>query len=205
MSVCPKCGYRLKITDIKAECPQCGVNLMYFDMEQRLERDAVNAAEEEKKVQAFREGVKSSSIGSILTIARLVVYVLFTGALLLPVFQNAQGGFGLLQMISEMTAKDADIMAVLFGSQTAVLSTVYFFGTVLIALVSLILSFFSFTKHGTGRNMVTAAIAALAQVVPAALLASGGTMSFGAGFYVEAVLVVVLFVMHFVIGKKLKQ
>lgn len=37
MDRCPKCGYKLKITDLKPECPGCGVNLMYYDMQLRLE------------------------------------------------------------------------------------------------------------------------------------------------------------------------
>ena len=27
MANCPKCGYKLRMIDIKAECPKCGVNL----------------------------------------------------------------------------------------------------------------------------------------------------------------------------------
>ena len=33
MAVCPKCGYKLKLTDWKPNCPKCGINLNYYGLE----------------------------------------------------------------------------------------------------------------------------------------------------------------------------
>ena len=51
MAVCPKCGRKLKLTDIKPTCPGCGVNLLYYKIEERLEVDAINAELEHAKTQ----------------------------------------------------------------------------------------------------------------------------------------------------------
>ena len=40
MANCPKCGYKLRMIDIKATCPKCGVNLIYFNHQERLAEDA---------------------------------------------------------------------------------------------------------------------------------------------------------------------
>lgn len=211
MATCPKCGYQLKITQLKPDCPNCGTNLMYYQMDQRLEADHSLAEKEVAAVKRIIQGIKSASVGSVLPIIRLVAYLLSIAALLLPVFQTKRTSSqflstsSLLDLIIAMTEKGADMMAVLFGSQTAVLVTVFFFGSVLFLLISLILSLFSFTKHGTGRNMIMAAFTALIQIVPAALLASGGSAVPDIGFYSIAVLLAAVFVLNYFIGKRLKK
>ena len=65
MAYCPKCGYKLKITDYKPECPSCGVNLMYYNMEERLAEDADKAIEILKAngEDAYRLGVIGEGSG----------------------------------------------------------------------------------------------------------------------------------------------
>ena len=52
---CPKCNYKLKITDWRPECPKCGVNVMYYGIEDRLREEADKAEENFKS--AFQQQV----------------------------------------------------------------------------------------------------------------------------------------------------
>ena len=51
MAICPKCGVKLKLTDIKPICPKCGINLIYYGMEERLLEDADKAESEHARMQ----------------------------------------------------------------------------------------------------------------------------------------------------------
>lgn len=87
MAYCPKCGYKLKITDYKPECPSCGVNLMYYNMEERLAEDADKAEAEHIALQPRIDRVKSAAVGSPLSIVRLVCIFIPLGMLFLPLVQ----------------------------------------------------------------------------------------------------------------------
>ena len=58
MANCPKCGYHLRMIDIKADCPKCGVNLIYYNHQERLDADADKAEEEHIKFQPKIDRVK---------------------------------------------------------------------------------------------------------------------------------------------------
>jgi hypothetical protein len=84
MANCPKCGYRLKFTDFKADCPCCGVNLMYYNHQERLAEDADKAEAEHVQMQPKIDRIKFAFIGTKLSIARLVLLFLPIGMLFLP-------------------------------------------------------------------------------------------------------------------------
>ena len=84
MANCPKCGYKLKLIDVKAECPKCGVNLMYYNHQERLQEDADKAEEEHVRMQPKIDRVKFSFIGTKLSIVRLVLLLVPIGMLFLP-------------------------------------------------------------------------------------------------------------------------
>ena len=86
MSNCPNCGRKLKITDFKPECPGCGVNLLFFNNEERLMDEAEKAEAEHAVFQKKLDRMKASYVGSPLTIARIVLYVLPLVSLLMPLF-----------------------------------------------------------------------------------------------------------------------
>lgn len=86
MANCPNCGRKLKFTDFAPECPGCGVNLLFFNNEERLMDEAEKAEAEHAKFQKKLDRMKASYIGSPLTIARIVFYVLPLVFLLLPLF-----------------------------------------------------------------------------------------------------------------------
>lgn len=86
MASCPNCGRKLKITDFKPECPGCGVNLLFYNNEERLMDEAEKAEAEHAVFQKKLDRMKASYVGSKLTIARIVLYVLPLVFLLLPLF-----------------------------------------------------------------------------------------------------------------------
>ena len=84
MANCPKCGYHLRMIDIKADCPKCGVNLIYYNHQERLDADADKAEEEHIKFQPKIDRVKFAFIGTKLSIVRLVMLLIPIGMLFLP-------------------------------------------------------------------------------------------------------------------------
>lgn len=84
MANCPKCGYKLRMIDIKADCPKCGVNMLYYNHQERLAEDADKAEEEHIKFQPKIDRVKFAFIGTKLSIVRLVMLLIPIGMLFLP-------------------------------------------------------------------------------------------------------------------------
>ncbi len=84
MANCPKCGYKLRMIDIKAECPECGVNLIYFNHQERLTEDADKAEEEYIRLQPKIDRVKFAFAGTKLSIVRLILLFVPIGMLFLP-------------------------------------------------------------------------------------------------------------------------
>jgi hypothetical protein len=84
MAVCPKCNYKLKMTNIAPNCPKCGTNLMFYGFEERFYREAKFA---EMDIAAFRvwvAKVKAAFLGGKLQIARLCAVLLPIASLLVP-------------------------------------------------------------------------------------------------------------------------
>ena len=81
---CPKCNYKLKLTDWRPECPKCGVNVMYYGIEDRLREEADKAEYQHAKSQPKFDRLKFSLIGHPLSIVRLVLGLLPIVATLLP-------------------------------------------------------------------------------------------------------------------------
>ncbi len=92
MAKCPKCGYKLKITDWRPECPKCGVNIVYYGMENQLLDDADSAEAEHAHFQKRLDRLKASFIGSKFTIIRIILSLLPVGALFLPLAKIAYSG-----------------------------------------------------------------------------------------------------------------
>ncbi len=84
MANCPKCGYKLRMIDIKAECPKCGVNLLYYNQQERLALDADKAEEEHIKMQPKIDRIKFAFVGTKLSIVRLISLLIPIGVMFLP-------------------------------------------------------------------------------------------------------------------------
>ncbi len=98
---CPKCNYKLKITDWRPECPKCGVNVMYYGIEDRLREEADKAEYQHAKSQPKFDRLKFSLIGHPLSIVRIVLGLLPIVATLLPM--------GSVQYVLPYATKDATV------------------------------------------------------------------------------------------------
>lgn len=98
---CPKCNYKLKITDWRPECPKCGVNVMYYGIEDRLREEADKAEYQHAKSQPKFDRLKFSLIGHPLSIVRIVLGLLPIVATLLPM--------GSVQYVLPYVTKDATV------------------------------------------------------------------------------------------------
>lgn len=179
MAVCPKCGRKLKITDIKPTCPGCGVNLLYYKIEERLEVDAINAELEHAKTQKRVDRAKDAMFGSPLAIVRLVLLVLVVGMFFVPLATfHADGPYfdkttslNALEIYNSVSSLDFDGMFVLAGSPVLktsfmflAISAVTIVVSVLCALLELIFSFLSSSPHGFSRNITLASVGIVSAV-----------------------------------------
>ncbi len=228
MAVCPKCGRKLKITDMKPECPGCGVNLLYYKIEERLEVDAINAELEHAKTQKRIDRVKAATVGSPLAIVRLVFLVLVVGTLFLPLASFRMAGplydnsltINALELYNKVSAMDFDALFVMLGSPLLgksiiflAVSIVTIVLTALSALLGLILSILSSSKKGFARNLILAIIGIvattasivcynlfIANITPVFPGLVGGGVGFGAYIVIAAFVLVIA--INVVIKKK---
>ena len=179
MAVCPKCGRKLKLTDIKPTCPGCGVNLLYYKIEERLEVDAINAELEHAKTQKKVDRAKDAMFGTPLAIVRLVFLVLVVGMFFVPLATfHAVGPYfdktttlNSLEIYNSVSSLDFDGMFVLAGSPVLktsfmflAISAVAIVVSVLCALLELIFSFLSSSPHGFSRNITLASVGIVSAV-----------------------------------------
>lgn len=177
-SLCPKCGRKLKLTDLKPQCPGCGTNLLYYKIEERLETDALNAEIEHAHTQKKLDRAKAAMVGSPLAIARLVLYVLIVAAFCLPLAKMSAAGpffesnstYSAIQIVTELMDFDFGALG-LIGAPVVGDAALYFAITVvcvavaaLFALFELIFSFLSCSPRGFSRNIIFSAIGLVASV-----------------------------------------
>ncbi len=216
MSNCPKCNKKLKVLYLKQTCPYCGANLMYYDFENRLADDAASAQKEWGKVEDLLSGIKKSAIGSNAAIIRLVLFFLPVAALLLPVFKfdyyNAfsGGNVSLISMIKLLINPAAvdyapdSAAGTVFGSTTLIFCLAAFASVVVFALLSVVLSLFSFTKNGFKRNMIVTCMGlAVFAALSVAVCITGGGITYG--FYAVIALTVLTTALHFSVNKKISN
>lgn len=168
MANCPKCNYKLKLTDWRPNCPSCGVNLVYYGMEERLLADADKAETEHAYFQKKLDRVKASYAGSKLTIARIVLTVLPLGMLFLPLAQivlkapyiDKTTNLSILTIGMKVANLDFDALLKLAESQIVgtpflmmAISMVCILLTAVLSLLGLILLFLSCSPRGFSRNL----------------------------------------------------
>ena len=84
MAQCPKCGKKLKFTDVSQFCPACGVNMRFVNFEENFYKEAKYAELSQANMHVKVRHMKAAFIGSKLAIARLAVMLLPLAALLAP-------------------------------------------------------------------------------------------------------------------------
>lgn len=84
MSVCPKCGRKLKMVNISQYCPSCGVNLRFYGFEDRFYLEAKQAELAFAQLHIKLNHFKAAFVGNWLMITRLAVSFLPMTSLLIP-------------------------------------------------------------------------------------------------------------------------
>ena len=180
MSVCPKCGRKLKITNLKPTCPDCGVNLLYYKHEESLEVDSINAEIEHAKTQQRIDRAKASIFGSPLMIVRMVVLVLAVGLFFLPLatvhtvgpYFEHRTTINPIVVYNTISAMDFDGFFGLIGSSVFGTSMIYFLVSaltlvvsLLCALLSLVFCFLSLSPHGFSRDITLSIVGIVSTVI----------------------------------------
>ena len=166
---CPKCNYKLRIRDWRAECPKCGVNLLYYGIEDTLRKEADEAEYHHAVRQPKFDRLKFSLIGHPLSIVRLVLGLLPIVCLLLPMgtvryvlpFGVTETKVNLVSIISFFTGNSLDfgLLTKLFGSELIgkgmvlwAVAVVFLLLTALAALIGFFMLPLSCSPKGMRRN-----------------------------------------------------
>lgn len=195
MSNCPKCNKKIGAFYFKQNCPHCNANLMYYDFDNRLKADAALAEKEWSAVEKVTGGIKSSSVGSLMAVLRLISFFLPVAALLLPSF-SVNGNVTLISVIKQVTSNAGAV----FADTSLLLCFAAIASAIVFALVNLVVSLFSYTKNGFKRNLVfsVAGFVIFAGLGIAVIVTGGGILY---GFIVAAALQLLTVVLHFVVKK----
>lgn len=179
MARCPKCGYKLKIWDVKAECPKCSVNIANYDWERRLEEDSVKAEAAFARLHENMRRFKFSIYGNRLRIARIPVSVLPLFTLLLPLgrlavslpFYEATITVNIISIVMNIMKFDIGGIFKFPGSSIAgdaglmfMLSLLFFLLAVIslpVSLVFLLLNFKKLNSKGLSLTNLAAALLVL--------------------------------------------
>ena len=228
MAQCPKCGKKLKLTDISQFCPACGVNMRFVDFEKNFYKEAKLAELSQANMHVKVRRLKASFIGSKLAIARLVVMILPLLALLIPAgtfsislpYKEASFAFSGLGVYSLFTDGGLDYIMKMTGSlvDSAAFSAlktalICYLAVAVIAVLILFISIFCFCsiKNMQKVNVILAIFGIVASVIDMVLImrfekvaASGVFLSGknGFGLIVAILLFIVVLVVNFLLVKK---
>ena len=192
MANCPKCGYKLKITDISQYCPKCKVNMRFYGFEENFYREAKIAELSQAGILCKIRRLKTAFIGSKLTIARLVVMLLPLAALLLPAgkavitlpYKTTEVPFSVLGIVNLFTTGDFGYISSMTGSSFAgaefsKLQTALF-GYIIVAFFAVAVLLTSILCFISVKNMqkITSAFAGLGIIGGiASMIITGGFIS----------------------------
>ena len=219
MSKCPKCGRKLRLTDISQFCPGCGVNMRFYNFEENFIREA--------KLAEMLRNLRYSFSGSRLVTAKLIVMLLPLLSLLIPSgnitislpFVTSEAHFGILGIVNIVTGGSLNYIfemcsSAVAGAEFTALRNALF-GLVAVALLSVFCFLFSFFGFISIRNMqkittVTAALGIIATVADIVLIsvfksAAAGSViltgSLGFGLVVTALMFVAVFTVNLLLWK----
>lgn len=197
MSKCPKCDAKIKSTYLKQTCPNCGVNMLYYKLDEQLEADAKKASDEVKAVNEFLNGIKKSTIGSVWTIIRLILFFAPLGTMCLPMFWAGHKNVSLITFIMNIVNHGFDIGSWDKDYLLAMLSIVL---VVVLSLVEIICSLFTVLKNGTRRNICAFLLNFIVLAVVSALVIVNGGIA-KVGLFVTLFVYILKLIMHLAIGK----
>lgn len=227
MSKCPKCGRKLRLTDISQFCPGCGVNMRFYNFEENFIREAKLAELSQAGLKVMLRNLRYSFSGSRLVTAKLIVMLLPLFSLLIPSgnitislpFVTSEAHFGILGIVNIVTGGSLSYIfemcsSAVAGAEFTALRNALF-GLVAVALLSVFCFLFSFLGFISIRNMqkittVTAALGIIATVADIVLIsvfksAAAGSVilsgSLGFGLVVTALMFVAVFTVNLLLWK----
>lgn len=193
---CPKCGAKLSPFYLKPNCPSCGVNIVQYGFDERLESDKIRAEKEWERFDNFLNGLKKSSIGSLIAIVRLISFFLPIVALLIPVYKVNGAGINLISIIKSIISDSASV----FQNKAMLLCFISFAAVILTSLVCAVISLFSYTKNGYKRNIILSGI----QICTFIALSTAAVIN-GASVFAGAAAVILLQILTLYLHKKYKK
>ncbi len=227
MAKCPKCGRRLRITDVSQFCPGCGVNMRFYNFEENFIREAKLAELSQAGLKVKLRNLKYSFSGSSLVTAKLTVMLLPLLSLLIPSgnisitlpFVTSEAHFGILGIVNIVTGGSLNYIlqmcsSAVEGAQFSALRNALL-GFVAVALFSVFCFLFSFFGFISIKNMqkittVTAGlgiIAAITDIILISVFNSAAadslilTGSFGFGLVVTVLMFAAVFAVNHLLWK----
>lgn len=230
MAKCPKCGYHLKLTDWKPNCPKCGVNLNYYGLDERLQEEADAAELEHARIQKRIDRLRTSFVGSPLTIVRIILSVLPIGMVMLPLCTVTYSG----PMIEMTTTKvnavtlynlasslDFDSLSVMMKSSLVgkgftgyAIALIALLLSVVMVVVSLIALTMAMGKKGNIRNIANNVISITLAIVSIVFFSVfsrnvgsvfpeffSGSLSFGIFAYIASLVILLALNIYLTINK----
>lgn len=228
MAQCPKCGARLKITDISQFCPSCGVNMRFVNFEENFYKEAKIAELSQARMHVKIRRLKAAFIGSKLAVARLITMVLPLAALLLPAasfsislpYKNQAFGFSALGLYSlfneggfnyvmEMThsAVDAAAFTALRNALFAYAAVAVFGVLILLSSVLCFLSIKNMQKVNVAFSICGVLACAVSMIMTGKFVSVAQNSVFltgknGFGLILSIVMFIAVFVVNFLLVRK---
>lgn len=228
MANCPKCGVKLKLTDIDQCCPKCGVNMRLYGFRENFYKEAKTAELSQAGYSCKIRRFRTAMIGSKLMIARLCVMLLPLLSMLIPAgsvqisfpFREASLAISALGLYTAFSGGELNLIMSFAsgGAEAAVFSMLKI--TMILIAVTAVFAFLTFAfcvfcfcslKKMQKVNCVNAAlgfVSALASLV-CMYIFNGKTgtsvilsSSAGFGLYVVLLMFAVVFTINFLIDKK---
>lgn len=228
MAKCPKCGRKLRITDVSQFCPGCSVNMRFYNFEENFVREAKMAELSQAGLKVKLRNLKYSFSGSRLVTAKLIVMLLPVLSLLIPSgnieislpFVSSKAHFGILGIVNIVTGGSLNYIFEMCSSAvegeafSALRNALFgFVATALFAVFCLLFSLFGFIsiKNMQKITTVTAGLGIIASAVTlvligifnssaaSSLILSG---SFGFGLFVTALMFCCVFTVNLLLWKK---
>lgn len=146
MADCPKCRQHLRLTDWKPNCPHCDANIVLYDLQERLMKEADIAEVQYYHFQKKIDRIKTSFIGSKLTVVRIFTSLIPIAALFLPIvkitlsapFETYDGNMGVLDIYNLFDKLDLGVFVSLIGQSETRVPGILFTASIICLLLSVV-------------------------------------------------------------------
>ncbi len=220
MAECPKCKEHLRLLDWKPNCPHCGANIVVYDLQERLMQEADAAEVQYYHFQKKVDRLKTSFIGSKLSIVRIFTSLIPIVALFLPIvkinlsapFEPYGGNMGVLDIYNLFDKLDpmAFVRAIEMNTAAGLMFTLSVVGlllSIVVMLLHFLCNMLACSPKGKIRNYtldiiyiaVVVITMGLFAIIPENPFVSG---SLGVGAFLYLVLVILNFVIDILVFRE---